>query len=146
MVTFMIGKVIIRQFLSEEWAYVVFALGGGGDLEEIDDFQMGSERLHDCITSSRLEPGTFAWGRFTWGRCWQNWRFSNGEWAFALTVSRLIPMRQKMTIFKGENSVWRVQNFYEDDFTYGHINFTKSILCWCVAMLWFERSRQLCKF
>ena len=69
--------------------YVVFALGGGGDLEEIDDFQrevsvcmtvsrhqdsnlgpshgvvlfggdvgkiddfqMGSERLHDCITAN----------------------------------------------------------------------------------------------
>ena len=71
-----------------------------------------------------------------------------------MTVSRLIPMRQKMTIFKEENSVWKgtkffmgddvieIDNFqirkqrlegytifYEDDFTYGHINFTKSILC-----------------
>ena len=32
-----------------------------------------------------------------------------------MTVSRLIPMRQKMTIFKEENSVWKGTKFFMGD-------------------------------
>ena len=39
----------------------------GGDLEENDDFQIGSERLHDCFKASRLELGTLTWVVFRGG-------------------------------------------------------------------------------
>ena len=68
--------------------YVVFALGGGGDLEEIDDFQMGSERLHDCFTASRLEPGTFTWASSPWGAILRKLTIFKWGVSVYMTVSR----------------------------------------------------------
>ena len=61
----------VSRHLNSNRGLIHWVVFRGGDLEKIDDFQIGSERLHDCFTTSRLEL-TFTWGCFPWGRSWEN--------------------------------------------------------------------------
>ena len=136
------------------WAYLLL------ETWSFVNFQMRNEHLMTWWAHLLLEKRLFVdfqmrneqfirWWAHLWLEKWSFVNFQMRNEHMSSSRSEVGAILRTLTIFKQEVSVCMTVsgtcNFFK--FTYhGHVKFTQSILCWFVAMLWSQASRQFCKF